>query len=63
MGISVIVGILGGSYLDDKFDTAPIFFWLGFSLGIGAAIKTVVSIAKILKKETSEDANTNIEKN
>ena len=63
MGISVVIGILGGMYLDRKFDTTPIFFWIGFALGIGAAIKTIVNIAKILKKETAEDDDENIKKN
>ncbi len=62
MGISVIIGILGGLYLDRKFDTAPIFFWLGFSFGVGAALKTIVSIANFLKEETKEDDTRNIKK-
>lgn len=63
MGISVIIGILGGLYLDKKFDTDPLFFWLGFVLGVGAAAKTIVNIAKFLKEEAADVRDKNIKKN
>ena len=63
MGMSVLIGILGGLYLDNKFDTNPVFFWLGFVLGVGAAAKSIVNITKIMKRETSNDRDKNIKKN
>ena len=39
------IGVFGGRYLDEKFDTAPILFWVGFLIGLGAAIKAVVDVA------------------
>ena len=62
MGASVLIGILGGRYLDQTWDTSPLFFWIGFSLGIGAAIKTIVNIAKMLKKEIAENDDENPKK-
>ena len=49
------LGILGGRYLDHRFGTAPIFFWCGFFLGIGAAAKALIDIAEKAKHEMSED--------
>jgi F0F1-type ATP synthase assembly protein I len=62
MGASVLIGILGGRYLDQTWDTSPLFFWTGFSLGIGAVIKTIVNIAKMLKKEIAENDDENPKK-
>ena len=55
MGIAVFLGILGGRWLDNRFGTAPIFFWIGFLLGIGAAAKALVDIAAKAKRDMSED--------
>jgi F0F1-type ATP synthase assembly protein I len=56
MGLSVILGIIGGRYLDRQFGTGPILFWCGFFLGLGAAAKALVDIAAKAKKDMSDDA-------
>jgi ATP synthase protein I len=55
MGIAVILGIWGGKFLDNRLGTAPIFLWLGFGLGVGAAIKSLVNIAKKAQEELKDD--------
>jgi F0F1-type ATP synthase assembly protein I len=50
MGVSVIIGITAGTYLDKKFETDSLFFWIGFTLGLGAAIKAVSDSIKTIKK-------------
>lgn len=46
IGASVLVGVLLGQYLDDKFGTEP-WFLLAFSiLGVGAGIRSLFNIAK-----------------
>ena len=59
MGISVILGLALGTILDRRLGTTPLFFWIGLGLGVGAAAKSIVTIAKKTKKELSEnDADT-----
>jgi F0F1-type ATP synthase assembly protein I len=57
MGIAVFVGIWGGRYLDDKFETAPFFFWFGMVVGIGAAAKAIVDAARSAQKEMMDDGS------
>lgn len=45
MGTSVVasiaVGVLGGRWLDNKFDTDPWFFLIGSLLGVATGIKVM----------------------
>jgi ATP synthase protein I len=43
---SVLVGVLLGQYLDDKFGTEPWFLLVFSILGVGAGIKSLFNIAK-----------------
>ena len=56
MGIATAIGIIAGRYLDRKLDTSPVFFWVGFFLGIGAAAKALIDIAVKAKRDLSDDA-------
>jgi F0F1-type ATP synthase assembly protein I len=51
MGVAVVIGIGGGYYLDSWLGTGPLFFWLGFVLGMGAAVKAVVDAVKLVNKD------------
>lgn len=55
IGIAMAIGLIGGNYLDSKLDTEPIFFWIGFGLGIGAAAKALLDAARAAKKELTEN--------
>ncbi|MFO8072283.1 MAG: AtpZ/AtpI family protein [Polyangia bacterium] len=55
MGIAVIVGIMGGRFLDDYFGTEPLLFWIGFAFGLAAAAKAVIDAARKAKKEIDDD--------
>ncbi|MCP4198349.1 MAG: AtpZ/AtpI family protein [Proteobacteria bacterium] len=57
MGIAVFVGIWGGRYLDEKFDTEPFFFWFGMVIGIGAAAKAIIDAAKSAQKEMMDNGS------
>lgn len=63
MGIAMAVGILGGRYLDDYFGTGQLFFWIGFSVGLGAAAKAVIDAARRARKEMTDDESSGPEKN
>ncbi|MDJ0762556.1 MAG: AtpZ/AtpI family protein [Myxococcota bacterium] len=62
MGIAVAIGIFGGRYLDEKFDSAPVFFWIGFVLGVGAAGKAVFDAFRMAKKELTGNGTSSSEK-
>ena len=49
MALSIILGILIGYYLDDKFDTEPWFFIIFLTLGIIAAFKNLYTMYKKAK--------------
>lgn len=53
--MAIAIGILGGDYLDSRLGTKPLFFWLGFALGVGAAIKALIDTAKKVKRELESD--------
>ncbi len=55
MGIAVAIGILGGQYLDSHFETEPVFFWIGFALGLGAAFKAIFDAARLAHKELTDN--------
>jgi F0F1-type ATP synthase assembly protein I len=49
MAAAVAFGTLGGYWLDGKLGTAPWLFWFGLVVGIGAAVRTVVRVARTTK--------------
>jgi F0F1-type ATP synthase assembly protein I len=55
MGLSVIIGIVGGRYLDSKLDTEPVFFWVGLFAGLGAAAKAVYDVWARARREMNDD--------
>jgi F0F1-type ATP synthase assembly protein I len=55
MGVALAIGVLGGRYLDSWLDTKPLFFMLGFVIGLGAAVKAFIEMARRLKKELDTD--------
>ena len=50
MGLAMAIGIFGGRYLDEKLQREPVFFWIGFGLGVGAAVKALVEVAVKARK-------------
>lgn len=55
IGIPPLVGFWLGSYLDDAFDTRPLFLYGFLVLGVLAAIREVYRIVKRIKDDI-EDA-------
>ncbi len=46
IAVSVLIGVLLGQYLDDKFGTGPWFLLVFSILGVGAGIRILFNIAK-----------------
>jgi len=49
MAAAVVIGTLGGLWLDSKLGTEPYLFIFGLVVGVGAATKTIIRIAKQTK--------------
>ena len=46
LGVSVIIGLGGGLFLDNWLKTSPIFTLIGMVLGIAAAMYTIWDVAR-----------------
>jgi ATP synthase protein I len=44
--LAVLVGYLGGQWLDHRFGTGPWLKWVGLVAGVGAAIKALMRVVK-----------------
>ena len=59
IAFSILLGYLGGQWLDRKLGTAPWLEWLGLVCGVGAAIKALVRVTRHYKRSLKEDDQTN----
>ena len=48
---AVLIGAIGGHWLDGKFDTAPYLMWFGLIVGLGAAVKAIARTIKSYKRD------------
>ncbi len=51
MGVAVLIGYLGGNWLDERFDIAPICGLIGLGLGIGAAGKALWNTTRRVRRD------------
>jgi F0F1-type ATP synthase assembly protein I len=56
IAVAIIVGFLGGRYLDRKLGTTPWIGYLGIAAGVGAAIKALVRVVRNYRKDFPPDA-------
>jgi ATP synthase protein I len=57
IALAVCVGYFGGQYLDERFHSTPVFKWIGFAAGVGAAIKALVRVTRQYKRALETDAS------
>ena len=62
MGVALGLGVAGGWYLDEWFGSKPVFFWIGFVLGLGAATKALVDAARKAQKVLMDDGKSSSKK-
>ncbi len=56
VGLSILLGVLGGLWLDSKFNTKPIFVLAGLCLGFIVAVCGIYKILlPLLKKEEDKE--------
>ena len=55
IAVAVIIGYYGGRFLDRKLGTDPWISYAGLLAGIGAAIKALVRIVRIYRRDPESD--------
>lgn len=55
MGISVVVGLLGGKWLDGKAGTAPWLMIAGLLLGVVAGFRGLIRVAREAQRRAKEE--------
>jgi len=56
MAVSIYLGYKGGMWLDNHFNTSPVFLFTGILLGIGVTFKNLLINLKML--ENKDNTNT-----
>jgi len=56
IAVAVIIGYLGGRFLDRKLGTDPWISYAGLLAGIGAAIKALLRVVRSYRRETGDGA-------
>jgi len=51
LAVAIVLGYLGGRFLDAKLDTAPYLGFLGLSLGIFAGFRSLYVLAKTAQRQ------------
>jgi|GEM_PF-1596571 len=57
LGVSVVIGMSMGYWVDSKFDTDPIGLLCGMGLGFAAAFRSIRRTLKILEAENLQSSN------
>jgi ATP synthase protein I len=53
--VAIVLGLLGGRWLDRKFDTAPYLALVGFFFGVATATKAILRAWKDMQRETERE--------
>jgi ATP synthase protein I len=56
LGVSVIIGMAMGYWVDSKFDTDPFGLFVGMGLGFVAAFRSIRRTLKILEAEEKQES-------
>ncbi len=57
LALSVVIGLLGGRFLDQKLSTEPYLTILGLLLGVTAGFKSLYQTAKKATQQQAQDAD------
>jgi ATP synthase protein I len=60
--ICIILGVLGGRWLDDKFNSRPLWVIIGLILGIAVAVYGTYNTLKPFIKSTRNGDNKKVDK-
>ena len=55
LAVSVVIGLLGGRWLDDKFGTSPWLMLFGLLLGVVAGFRSLIRTARRASQASSSE--------
>lgn len=59
IAVAIAIGYLGGNYLDRKFGTHPWLSYAGLVIGLAAAVKALMRVARAYKRDQGVDGPEN----
>jgi ATP synthase protein I len=54
LAIATLLGLFGGSWMDGRLDTRPIFTFLGLALGMAAGMKGLYRLVQAERRKTAK---------
>lgn len=57
MAIPPVIGLLIGRYLDDRFDTNPVFTIIFLVFGFAASVREVTNVVRRASEQDDSDGN------
>ncbi len=54
VAVAIVIGYLGGRYLDRKLGTEPWISYAGLLAGIGAAVKALMRVIRSYRRDVAE---------
>jgi F0F1-type ATP synthase assembly protein I len=57
--LAVLVGYLGGQWLDRHLGTTPWLKWVGLVVGLGAAVKALIRVVRQYNRSLEDDDRSN----
>jgi ATP synthase protein I len=57
LALSIVIGLLGGRWLDGKLDTAPYLTLIGLILGVIAGFKSLIQTARRHSQSSHQDSH------
>jgi ATP synthase protein I len=58
LAIATLLGLFGGSWIDGRFGTRPIFTFLGLALGMAAGMKGLYRLVRAERQKTAKSKKT-----
>ena len=59
LAIATLLGLFGGSWIDGRFDTRPIFTFLGLALGMAAGMKGLYRLVRAERQKNTKSSKAN----
>jgi F0F1-type ATP synthase assembly protein I len=55
IAVAIVLGYVGGHFLDQWLGVAPWLTWVGFAAGVGAGAKAVIRTVRSYQKSLEQD--------
>jgi ATP synthase protein I len=56
ISLAIVIGYIGGRYLDGWLNTTPWLSWIGFGAGVGASAKALIRVVRDYRRQEAVDA-------